>query len=114
MARHPLRCSGFSRALRALFAVAAATHAAAQAVPLALADDPASTRARPVPLLVFAAASLADVIDENAADNTLQLKIAPGFDLAGALGRGRLVVGDPDSVPAGIYAHAALVKLEGV
>ena len=181
MARHPSRCSGFSRAVSALFAVAAATHAAAQAPPLALADSPHGAPARPVPLLVFAAASLADVIDEiggaftaqtgtevrasyaassvlakqieagapadvflaadvewmdylekrgllkrgsrhdllgntlvlvAAADSTLQLKIEPGFDLAGALGRGRLAVGDPDSVPAGMYAQAALVKLE--
>jgi molybdate transport system substrate-binding protein len=44
--------------------------------------------------------------------STLQLKIAPGFDLAGALGAGgRLALADPDSVPAGRYAHAALSKL---
>ena len=43
---------------------------------------------------------------------TLQLKIAPGFDLAGALGEGgRLALADPDSVPAGRYANAALSKL---
>jgi molybdate transport system substrate-binding protein len=45
------------------------------------------------------------------AGSTLQLKIAPGFDLAGALGERRLAVGDPDSVPAGMYARAALTKL---
>lgn len=45
------------------------------------------------------------------ADSALRLKIAPGFDLAGALGRGRLATADPDSVPAGLYARAALMKL---
>jgi molybdate transport system substrate-binding protein len=51
------------------------------------------------------------------ADSTLRLKIAPGFDLAGALKGARLATGDPDSVPAGLYARAALTKLgvwEGV
>jgi len=45
------------------------------------------------------------------ADSDLQLKIAPGFDLAGALGNGRLATGDPDSVPVGKYARAALMSL---
>ncbi len=45
------------------------------------------------------------------ADSTVQLKIAPGFALAAALGDGRLASADPDSVPAGLYARAALVKL---
>jgi len=44
-------------------------------------------------------------------DSTLTLKIAPGFALAAALGNGRLATGDPDSVPVGRYAQAALVKL---
>jgi molybdate transport system substrate-binding protein len=44
-------------------------------------------------------------------DSTVRLNIAPGFDLAGALGAGRLAIADPDSVPAGRYARAALVKL---
>ena len=39
------------------------------------------------------------------------LEIAPGFDLAGALGGGRLAMGDPDHVPAGIYGKAALASL---
>src|SRR6516165_5092915 len=30
-------------------------------------------------------------------DSTVRLKIAPGFDLAGTLGEGRLAMGDPDS-----------------
>jgi molybdate transport system substrate-binding protein len=37
--------------------------------------------------------------------------IAPHFDLAGALAGGRLAVADPDSVPAGKYAKAALTSL---
>jgi molybdate transport system substrate-binding protein len=45
------------------------------------------------------------------ADSTVQLKIAPHFPLAAALGDGRLASGDPDSVPAGDYARAALTKL---
>jgi len=39
------------------------------------------------------------------------LRIAPGFDLAGALGTGRLAVADPSVVPAGRYARAALTTL---
>lgn len=43
------------------------------------------------------------------AASAVQVKIRPGFDLAKALGaRGRLAIGDPGSVPAGRYAHAAL------
>ena len=46
------------------------------------------------------------------ADSTLQLKIAPGFALAAALGpSGRLSTGDPASVPVGKYAQAALTQL---
>jgi molybdate transport system substrate-binding protein len=41
----------------------------------------------------------------------LTLEIAPGFDLAGALDGGRLAMGDPDHVPAGIYGQAALQTL---
>jgi molybdate transport system substrate-binding protein len=39
------------------------------------------------------------------------LKIEPHMDLAAALGRGRLAVGDPDGVPAGRYAREALTTL---
>lgn len=39
------------------------------------------------------------------------LRIAPGFDLAKALGGGRLALANPDAVPAGKYAKAALVSL---
>jgi molybdate transport system substrate-binding protein len=45
------------------------------------------------------------------AASTLTLKIAPQFELAAALGKGRLATGDPDSVPAGRYARAALTTL---
>jgi molybdate transport system substrate-binding protein len=46
------------------------------------------------------------------ADSKLQLKISPGFALLQALGaRGRIATGDPDSVPAGRYARAALTAL---
>lgn len=45
-------------------------------------------------------------------DSTLKLAIVPGFDLAGALGAdGKLAIGEPNSVPAGKYAKAALTKL---
>ncbi len=36
---------------------------------------------------------------------------ASAFPLARALGDGRLAIGDPDHVPAGIYARAALINL---
>jgi molybdate transport system substrate-binding protein len=45
------------------------------------------------------------------ADSKLELKIAPGFPLAAALGGGRLSTGDPDTVPVGRYARSALVSL---
>lgn len=38
-------------------------------------------------------------------------KIAPHFDLAGALGDGKLAMADPASVPAGKYGKAALTAL---
>ena len=38
-------------------------------------------------------------------------KIAPHFDLAGALGDGKLAMADPSSVPAGKYGKAALISL---
>ena len=41
----------------------------------------------------------------------VEIEIAPGFPLAGALGDRRLAMGDPAHVPAGIYAKAALTKL---
>jgi molybdate transport system substrate-binding protein len=47
------------------------------------------------------------------ADSNIQLKIERRFALLDALGlRGRLATGDPDSVPVGKYAKAALSSLE--
>lgn len=45
------------------------------------------------------------------ADSKVVLKIAPGFALAPSLGDGRLATADPDTVPAGKYAKAALTAL---
>ncbi len=45
------------------------------------------------------------------ADSTLSIRIAADFDLAPALGKGRLVMGEPSHVPAGTYAKAALQTL---
>jgi molybdate transport system substrate-binding protein len=46
------------------------------------------------------------------ADSTVQLSIAPRFQLLAALGEGRLAMADPDSVPAGRYAREALTRLD--
>ena len=40
-----------------------------------------------------------------------QVSIAPGFDLLALIGDGRLSMGDPDHVPAGIYGKQAMEKL---
>jgi molybdate transport system substrate-binding protein len=45
------------------------------------------------------------------ADSNVALAIAPKFGLRAALGQGRLATGDPDSVPVGRYARAALTAL---
>jgi molybdate transport system substrate-binding protein len=45
------------------------------------------------------------------ADSKIDVKIAPRFPLAKALGTGRLATGDPDSVPVGRYAREALTTL---
>ena len=46
------------------------------------------------------------------ADSKIELKIAPNFPLAKALGTGgHLATGDPDSVPVGKYARSALTQL---
>jgi molybdate transport system substrate-binding protein len=44
-------------------------------------------------------------------DSMTKLEIKPGFPLAKALGDGRLAIADPNSVPAGKYAQAALTAL---
>jgi molybdate transport system substrate-binding protein len=44
-------------------------------------------------------------------DSAIELKIQPHFPLARALGNKRLATGDPDSVPVGRYAQAALTTL---
>lgn len=43
--------------------------------------------------------------------SNVRIKIEPGLDLATFLGNGLLATGDPDHVPAGKYARAALEKL---
>ncbi len=45
------------------------------------------------------------------ADSPVKITIGPRFALGAALGDGRLAVADPDTVPAGRYAKAALSKL---
>jgi molybdate transport system substrate-binding protein len=45
------------------------------------------------------------------ADSRTALRIAPGFELAAAVGTGRLSIANPNSVPAGKYARDALRAL---
>ena len=45
------------------------------------------------------------------ASSTVALKVGPGFALAAALGKERLAMANPDSVPAGKYGKAALESL---
>ncbi|MGD9913894.1 MAG: molybdate ABC transporter substrate-binding protein [Rhizobiaceae bacterium] len=45
------------------------------------------------------------------ADSTAAVTIGPNFDLAGALGGGKLAMANVDAVPAGKYGKAALEKL---
>jgi molybdate transport system substrate-binding protein len=47
-----------------------------------------------------------------AKDNPLTLKIEPGLKLSEILADGKLAVGDPSNVPAGIYAKEALTRLK--
>lgn len=45
-------------------------------------------------------------------DSTAKIDVEPGFDLVGLLGKdGKLALGEPNSVPAGKYAKAALTRL---
>lgn len=64
----------------------------------------------------IAAATRANVLGNRLAliapaDSRVELAIAPHFALGRALGSGRLATGDPDTVPAGRYARAALTAL---
>lgn len=52
-----------------------------------------------------------DLVLVAPAGSDVKLAIGRDFPLAAALGDGRLAVGDPDHVPAGIYAHQALDSL---
>lgn len=45
------------------------------------------------------------------ANSKIDMKLVPGVDIAGALGGKRLALGDPEVVPAGKYARAALTRL---
>ncbi len=45
------------------------------------------------------------------ADSPLKAEIKPGFPLLQWLGEGRLSMGDPDHVPAGLYGKEALTRL---
>lgn len=45
------------------------------------------------------------------ADSKTEIEIAPNFDIAGALGDGKLAMADVSAVPAGKYGKAALEKL---
>lgn len=45
------------------------------------------------------------------ASSPLRLRLTPELDLAGLLGDGRLAVGDPNHVPAGVYTRQALEGL---
>ena len=45
------------------------------------------------------------------ATSSLKLRLTPDLDLAALLGDGRLALGDPNHVPAGIYARQALEAL---
>ena len=45
------------------------------------------------------------------AGGKINFELKPGLDLAGLLGRDRLVMADPDHVPAGKYGRAALESL---
>jgi molybdate transport system substrate-binding protein len=52
-----------------------------------------------------------DLVLVAPAESKIAVIIVPGFDLSGALGGGRLSIGDPKGVPAGNYAKQALTKL---
>ena len=45
------------------------------------------------------------------ADSTATVRLAHGVDVGKALGKGRLAIADPETVPAGKYGKAALIAL---
>jgi molybdate transport system substrate-binding protein len=52
-----------------------------------------------------------DLVLVAPAASTVQLRLAPGVDVARALGAGRIALADPGFVPAGKYARAAFNSL---
>ena len=52
-----------------------------------------------------------DLVLVAPAASQARVSLAPGVDLAAALGKGRLAMADPESVPAGKYGRAALTSL---
>ena len=52
-----------------------------------------------------------DLVLVAPASSTLQLKLAPGVNVAQALGDKRIALANPDAVPAGKYAKAAFTAL---
>ena len=52
-----------------------------------------------------------EIVLVAAKDSKIDLKIESGFNLAGAVGAGKLAMANVDSVPAGKYGKAALEKL---
>lgn len=52
-----------------------------------------------------------DLVLVAPARSAVQLRLAPGVDLAAALGGRRMALANPEAVPAGRYARAALVAL---
>jgi molybdate transport system substrate-binding protein len=52
-----------------------------------------------------------DLVLVAPAASAIKVRLAPGVDLAGAIGMGRLAIANPDAVPAGKYAKAALISL---
>jgi len=52
-----------------------------------------------------------DLVLVAPAGSKVQLRLAPGVDVAKALGEGRLAIANPQAVPAGKYGKAALASL---
>ncbi|MFZ4688601.1 MAG: molybdate ABC transporter substrate-binding protein [Polymorphobacter sp.] len=130
----PVRVFAASSLTGAMTAIADAFAATGQPRPvLVFQGSPALARqviaGAPAAVLVTADAEWMDVIARaglvtgrrNIAGNRLVLvvpadrprsaRLVRGFDLAGFVGSGRWTTGDPDSVPVGRYARAALTAL---